>query len=125
MQGTVQSFLNHSGNRSYARLRLAIPAEMELTHGIRSCLLDNLSRSGARVRAEAPPKVGSSVILKFADFEAFAMVVWVQGIQCGLLFDEQLTQDAMQQLRWISENHAKYQRAQMQGVARDWSQGES
>ena len=42
------------GQRSLNRLRLGAPAQLQLTHETRTCLLDDISRSGARLRVTQP-----------------------------------------------------------------------
>jgi len=104
--------LGRQGKRSYTRLRLGIPAGLILTHEVRSCLIDNVSCSGAQVRTEIPLRPGSQVMLKLPRHDALCIVTWTRGIQCGLRFDRMLSTSTMERLRWIANNPVAHQRQQ-------------
>jgi hypothetical protein len=76
--------------RSTERARVACPAQLHLTTGIRSGSLWDLSAGGARVAMEDPPRVGTAVLLKWQSHEAFGCVVWVRDGTCGVTFDRML-----------------------------------
>ncbi len=119
--------VNRTGRRTNARLRLHIPAQLLLLDGRHNCLLENLSRSGARVRiaGDALMKAGDSAILTWVDVEAFCTIAWVRGAVCGLAFEASLEQQTMLQARWMSENYDKYEREACRVWAKKWVHGKA
>ena len=68
------------GRRKAARVRLALPGRVIFVTGHESCLLENLSRTGARIRvADDAPGVGDSAVMMVEGVEAFGVVVWARG----------------------------------------------
>lgn len=76
--------------RSTERARVACPAQLHLTTGVRAGALWDLSTAGARVALDDPPRVGTEVLLKWQSHEAFGRVVWVNDGMCGVTFDRML-----------------------------------
>lgn len=96
------------GSRKLNRLRLGVPATLELTHEKRNCEIDDISMAGARLKIDRPLAPGQGLILSFHELRAFATVVWVRGNNCGLRFDPKLDPEDMQGMLWIKENRAEY-----------------
>jgi hypothetical protein len=111
------------GNRHFNRLRLGAPASLVLTHETRSCLIDDISSSGARLRIDRPLATRQSLILTFHELRVFAVVQWLRGGECGLRFDQPLAPEDMQGMLWITENRALYERICQTGRAMDWADG--
>ena len=112
------------GQRTYNRLRLVMPGELELTGGTQGCFIDNVSSSGARIRVAQPLQRGCPAVLHLAERRAFATVVWVHGNQCGLRFDKNLPLEEMQRLLWITQNREQYDRERQLQAAKEWSVGQ-
>lgn len=107
----IQSFPQQKqGSRRFNRLRLGVPATLELTHDKRSCLIDDIPVSGARLRIDRPLATDQALILSFHELKVFATTIWVRGNQCGLRFDQRLDPEDMQGMLWIKENRAPYDR---------------
>jgi hypothetical protein len=111
------------GHRKFNRLRLGVPASLVLTHETRSCLIDNISSTGAHLRIERPLAERQSLVLSFHELKLFSTVMWVRGGECGLRFDRPLELEDMQGMLWIKENRALYERICETGHAMDWSEG--
>ncbi len=45
------------------------------------------------------PTKGDPLVLKIGIFEAFASVRWVRGAQCGIQFDNPLTEELVEKVR--------------------------
>lgn len=88
-----------------------------------SCLLDDLSRSGARVSLQQLPTKGSDGILTCSGLDVFCTVVWVRNGQCGLHFAEPLPQEVLLAMRNLLDNYAQHERDRVKGIARDWVTG--
>lgn len=111
------------GHRQFNRLRLGVPAALVLTHETRSCLIDDISSTGARLRIERPLAEHQSLVLSFHELKLFSTVMWVRGGECGLRFGQPLELEDMQGMLWIKENRALYERICETGHAMDWSEG--
>jgi hypothetical protein len=112
-----------SGGRLFNRLRLGAAAALELTHQRRTCLLDDISSSGARLRLASPPPIGTTAVLQFHELRILAHTIWVRGDELGLQFDAKLALEDMQGMLWITENRDLYERICREGHARDWADG--
>lgn len=86
--------------------------------------LVNVSSTGARLRCTRLPALGQDILIKVADTEAFGTVVWVRGDQCGLNFDEPISE---LKLRLMQRDSQQGIRARLSPAdrlaAEDWSSG--
>ena len=112
-----------SGQRSLNRLRLGAPAQLQLTHETRSCLLDDISSSGARLRIKRPLAPRQTAILTFHELKIYATVMWCRGAECGIMFDQPLDLEDMQGMLWITENRVLYDRICNEAHALAWAEG--
>lgn len=71
------------------------------------------------------PKIGSDLVLKCGEIEAFCDVVWAHDGLCGLHFDEPISNEAVLSARHISDHFPERQEEQRLAAARDWAQGQS
>lgn len=118
-----------AGRRGAARLRLAIPVRMVSTHATQSCILLDLSRTGARIGLAEPLAPRMCLYLGIARFEVFAEVIWRDlreggGIN-GLVFDEPLPDAAVLAVRQHAETLEQRQRDSLRDQVRRWVSGES
>jgi PilZ domain len=109
------------GSRYFNRLRLGAPASLVLTHETRACLIDDISRTGTRLRVAPPLVKHQSLVLAFHELRVFATVMWLGDGECGLLFDEPLDLEDMQGMLWITENREMYERICREENAMDWA----
>ncbi|MFN3864200.1 MAG: PilZ domain-containing protein [Erythrobacter sp.] len=117
------------GRRGAARLRLAIPVRMVSTHATQSCILLDLSCTGARIGLAEPLAPGTCLYLKVARFELFAEVIRRErgaggGIN-GLAFDAPLPVATVLAVREYAETFAHRQREALRDQVRRWVSGES
>lgn len=118
-----------TGRRSAARLRLAIPVRIVSTHATQTCILLDLSRTGARIGIAEPLAPGICLFLRIAQFELFAEVIRCDrgeggGIN-GLAFDEPLPDATVLAVRRHAEGFEQRQRDTLRDQARRWVSGES
>lgn len=111
------------GHRSGNRLQLDLSGQLELTSGTIACVVENLSRTGARLALASPPPRGSPVILHVAERRMFALLTWTRGDQCALRFDDPVGLEDMQRFLWISQNREQYERDRASTAAREWTAG--
>lgn len=118
-----------TGRRGAARLRLAIPVRLVATYATETCVLLDLSRSGARIGLERPMARGDCAYLQLAGIEAFAEVVrrhcGESGGVNGLAFDEPLPDAAVLAVRRHAETFEQRQREAFRDQVRRWVSGES
>lgn len=81
--------------RASPRRALSIPARLELPGGARWVEVIDLSDRGARLRLASPPPVGAAALLKWQSHEVFALIVWTEKTECGLRFEQALTDVAV------------------------------
>ncbi|MEQ1640338.1 MAG: PilZ domain-containing protein [Novosphingobium sp.] len=120
----LKSFPCHQrGGRHFNRLRLGVPASLVLTHETRSCLIDDISSTGARLRIKRPLAGRQAAELVFHELRLFASVMWLRDGECGISFDRALGPEDMQGMLWITENRELYERICQTGHAMDWAEG--
>ena len=106
------------------RVRLGIPAKVQLLHGLENCLLDDLSQTGARVTlAGSLPGPGAGVVVKAAGLDVFGNVVWSNGARFGIVFEEPLPLHHVVNVRHLADSYAEHEAAQMRRNARMFVQG--
>lgn len=117
-----------TGRRGAARLRLAIPVRIVSTRATQSCILLDLSRSGARIGLADPLAPGMCLYLQIARLEVFAEVVrrdpGAGGGINGLVFDEPLPDAAVLAVRQHAETFEQRQRDSLREQVRRWVSGE-
>ena len=82
-----ESSNDHTPRREYSRLRLGIAARLETVTGKQSVRLTDLSQNGARLILSQPADIRDAV-LTWLGFEAFGSIIWREGDQAGMHFDE-------------------------------------
>lgn len=78
------------GKRITSRLRLRLAARIMTTAQFWPAELLDLSYFGGRIACDEPPQPGQEVLIEWADFDAFGMVVWASHRTCGVRFFEPL-----------------------------------
>jgi hypothetical protein len=98
------------------------------THATQSCILLDLSRTGARIGLAEPLAQGMCLYLEIARMEVFAEVIrrdrGVTGGINGLLFDEPLSDAAVLAVRRHAETFEQRQRDSLRDQVRRWVSGE-
>ena len=80
------------GRRAKPRAPVLLNAALHTVHASRTVTLLDVSMTGARVRVKQSLRLNQQVWLKINPTDIFGTVVWVEGDQCGILFDEPLTE---------------------------------
>ena len=73
--------------RTQGRLPVRLVAKLASRMRTHSAILENISKSGAKLALDNAPQVGSEVILQWHGNELFGRVTWTSPTQCGLVFD--------------------------------------
>lgn len=111
------------GRRGNSRLRLHVPALLVLVDGRARCLLDDISRTGARLAIARPVIVGEDAVLRCGAIECFGRIVWAEADACGLEFDEPLDKATLLGMREVGDHIAEAEIEQRRRMAREWVAG--
>lgn len=112
------------GKRAASRVRLHLPARVDLLTGTQKCFLEDLSVTGAAIIPQNKlPRTGDSVVLICNPVDAFGVVVWVRHGRFGVMFDEPLPLDQVVALRHFADDFADAEKQRLIEQARDWVQG--
>jgi hypothetical protein len=101
-------------------MAIALDAGLAMPERTTRCLLENVSRTGCRLRLAEPPRVGATVLIKVERIEALGSVTWVKGDRCGISFEEILATQSLERLRWIIENDNGHQFNNMANATAIW-----
>lgn len=112
------------GRRSAKRIGASQPALL-ITMGDRHrALLFNISRTGAKLRAENSPTEGTELFLQVGDLDVYAKVVWRRGEECGLKFDREIRDWDVERLNYEARRGGKATLMPAEkGGADDWAAG--
>ena len=58
--------------------------------------LEDISATGACLRLKEPQRLGDGRLC-WLNFEVYARLVWNDGIRCGLVFDDPLSEECLKQ----------------------------
>ena len=113
------------GRRAAPRLRLSLPAKLVAVEKAHTCILLNLSRTGAQVAILDAIRVGEGAILRCGVINHFAIVTRTEFGLNALEFDEPLTDDIVLEVRRYHENFEEREKRALIETARKWVTGDS
>lgn len=113
------------GRRSAPRLRLSLPAQLIAVEKAHTCILLNLSRTGAQVAILDAMREGEGAILRCGIIDQFVIVARSEFGLNALVFDEPLTDDIVLETRRYHENFEERERRNLIETARKWVTGDS
>lgn len=112
------------GRRHAARLRVSLPGQMIGVEKVQSCILLNLSRSGAQVAILESLRIGEGAILRCGAIKQFGVVTRSEFGLNAVEFDEQLEHEQVLEIRRYYENFEERERRTLIETARKWVNGE-
>lgn len=80
------------GRRAAAREPVLLNAALLTLRASRTVTLLDVSATGARMRVKEPLFLGQEIWLKINPADLFATIVWLDAEECGILFDQPLTE---------------------------------
>ena len=113
------------GRRAAPRLRISLPGQLIAVEKAHSCILMNLSRTGAQVAILDSVRKNEGVILRCGVINHFAIVTRSEFGLNALEFDEPLTDDIVLEIRRYHENFEERERRALIETARKWVTGDS
>ena len=87
------------GRREAPREPVLLNAALLTVQASRPVTLVDVSKTGARIRVRERLAKGQQIWLKIDPSDIFGVVVWVDGEECGILFDEPLDNDDVASLQ--------------------------
>jgi len=78
------------GRRTAAREPVLLSAALLTLQSSRPVTLVDVSKTGARIRIREPLTRGQQIWLKVNPADLFGTVMWIDGEECGIVFDEPL-----------------------------------
>lgn len=113
------------GRRAAPRLRLSLPGQLIAVDRVHTCILLNLSRTGAQVAILEAVREGEGAILRCGVIDHFAIVTRSEFGLNALSFDEPLTDAIVLEVRRYHENFEERERRALIETARKWVTGDS
>ncbi|MCM0001254.1 MAG: hypothetical protein NBV68_17925 [Erythrobacter sp.] len=113
------------GRRAAPRLRLSLPAQLIAIEKAHTCILLNLSRTGAQVAILDAMREGEGAILRCGIINHFVIVARSEFGLNALVFDEPLTDAVVLETRRYHENFEEREKRALIETARKWVTGES
>ena len=101
--GQSQVAIAPEERRRLRRVVVDCPVTFETHTGQRVGRLTDLSEAGARFEGAQLPVVGSSGLVRWADQEHFAQVIWHKGGACGLQFERVIASSVVHQTAEVIE----------------------
>jgi len=114
------------GRRREARLRVQLGARLITLDGTASAVMADISGTGARLHAAGLPlRPGEEAVLQWCGREAFGVVVWAEGGQCGMCFYDQIAGPDLAEIRRINDRRGEPTAAEaVRDAARAFVQGQ-
>jgi len=113
------------GRRAASRLRLSLPAQLIAVEKAHTCILLNLSRTGAQVAILDAMREGEGAILRCGLINRFAIVTRTEFGLNALEFDEPLTDSIVLDIRRYHENFEERKKRALIETARKWVTGDT
>ena len=112
------------GRRLSKRVDVPLPALLLTMSDRHPALLFNISQTGAKLRAQAPPAKGTELFLQVGRLDVYARVIWRRDELCGLRFDVPIRAWDVEQLRIEAQKGTSAKlTASEKGGSDDWNTG--
>ncbi len=116
------------GRRAAARLRLAVPARFVSIYSTQSCVLMDISRTGARIALPTPLAEGKSGYLEIARMELFGTVVRTERhaemAVNAIAFDDPILHEQVLHVRSFADGFELREQMALRDQVRRWVSGE-
>jgi hypothetical protein len=112
------------GRRAAPRLRISLPGQLVAVDRVHTCILLNLSRTGAQVAVLESLREGEGAILRCGEINHFGIVARSEFGLNALEFDEPLSDAQVLEIRRYHENFEERERRALIETARKWVTGD-
>jgi hypothetical protein len=117
--------LPQAGRRSAPRLRLSLPAKLIAIEQAHTCIVLNLSRTGAQIAILDALREGEGAILQCGVIDHFAIVSRSEFGLNAIVFDEPLSDAVVLETRRHHEHFEERERRALLETARRWATGDT
>lgn len=114
-----------TGRRSAPRLRISLPGQLIAVDKVHTCILMNLSRTGAQVAILDSLRKGEGAILRCGAIDHFGIITRSEFGLNALTFDEPLSDALVLDIRRYHENFEERERRALIETARKWVTGDT
>jgi PilZ domain len=116
----LQKSFGKLGKRAMPRLTVGLDANILLpSRNARATLVD-ISRKGCRLLLAELPQAGTTLMIKIDRTEALGTVTWVRGGKCGVRFDDPITPQQVERIRWMAEHGKDHAHSKMARASAIW-----
>jgi hypothetical protein len=113
------------GRRAAPRLRLSLPAQLIAIEKTHTCILLNLSRTGAQVAILDSIREGEGAMLRCGIINHFVIVARSEFGLNAVVFDEPLSDAIVLETRRYHENFEEREKRALIETARKWVTGDT
>lgn len=113
------------GRRAAPRLRLSLPAQLVAVEKAQTCILLNLSRTGAQVAILDAMREGEGALLRCGLIDQFVIITRSAFSLNALMFDQPLTDAIVLEMRRYHENFEEREKRALIETARKWVTGDT
>lgn len=113
------------GRRLAPRLRLSLPAQLIAVERSHTCILLNLSRTGAKVAILDAMREGEGAILRCGVIDHFGIITRSEFGLNAIAFEEPLSDKIVLETRRYYENFEERERRALIEMARKWVTGDT
>ena len=86
-------------------------------------MLENISKSGAKLAITGAPAIGTEVVLQWHEHDAFGTVRWASATHCGVLFESAVPPNVLQATLSLDEVARVPEESNLASAARAWFDG--
>ena len=119
----IHAAVSSGSRRAQGRARLGIAARLVSFSGTSSCVLMDLSYTGACIRTEVNMRVGAMIVVESQPMELFGTVRWARGGFAGFEFDKPLSLEQAIAFRRHADAEAGREERERMAYARKWATG--
>jgi hypothetical protein len=108
------------GKRGLARLSTRLDATLVMPDRSANCQMEDISRTGCRIRLGEPARRGATVLVRIERLEEIGTVVWAKGAICGVRFARPIAVEVLARIRWMVEHRDDQERRTLANATAVW-----
>jgi hypothetical protein len=108
------------GKRGLARLSTWLDATLVMPDRSANCQMEDISRTGCRIRLGEPARRGATVLVRIERLEEIGTVVWAKGAICGVRFARPIAVEVLARIRWMVEHRDDQERRTLANATAVW-----
>lgn len=113
----------HGRKRNQGRLDVRLHAAIKTYSGSRAAILENISKSGAKLSVQDSVSKGTQVIVEWHGYQAFGTVAWTSTTHCGVILSSPVTEAVLRATLDLNETLGLPDGDADRLAAREWANG--